>query len=97
MIKLQLSQHFCRVGVTIMMWLLYIQKLQYMHFRFDYLWSVTTYDIIFADVVRYIIKHLFYETAWSIQFWSHKNDITSLVKIHGEYSPAACIVHTKFD
>ena len=28
-----------------------------MHFQFDYLSSVRTYDIIFA-VVRYIIKHL---------------------------------------
>ena len=28
-----------------------------MHFQSDYLFSVATYDIIFA-VVRYIIKHL---------------------------------------
>ena len=35
-----------------------------MHFEFDYLCSVTTYDIIFfAAVIRYIIKHLFYEIA----------------------------------
>ena len=51
----------------------------------------------FAAVVRYIIKHLFYETAWSILFWSHKDDVTSLVKVHREYSPAARILHTKFD
>ena len=29
-------------------------------------------------------KHLFYETAWSILFWSHKNDVTSLVKFWKE-------------
>ena len=61
----------------IMLWLLYIKKLQYMHFHFDYFFRVATYDIIFA-VVRYIIKHLFDETAWSILFWNHKNDVTSL-------------------
>ena len=38
----------------IMLWLLYIQKLQYMHFRYDCFCSVATYDIIFG-VVRYII------------------------------------------
>ena len=32
----------------IMLWLLYIQKLQSMHFQFDYLCSVATYDIIFC-------------------------------------------------
>ena len=68
-----------------------------MHFQSDYLCSVTTYDIIFAAVAQYIIKHLFYETAWSILFWSHKNDVTSLVKVHREYSPSARILHTKFD
>ena len=67
-----------------------------MHFQFDYFRSVTTYDIIFA-VVRYIIKHLFYETAWSIWFWNHKNEVTSLVKVHIEYSPAARYLHTKSD
>ena len=67
-----------------------------MHFQFDYLSSVATYDIIFY-VVQYIIKHLFYETAWSILFWKHKNDVTSPVKVHREYSPVARILHTKFD
>ena len=67
-----------------------------MHYQFDYFWSVATYDIIFA-VVRYIIKHLFYETAWSILFWNHKNDVTSLVKVHREYSPAARFLYEKFD
>ena len=38
-----------------------------MHFQFAYFYNVATYDIIFG-VVRYIIKHLFYETAWSILF-----------------------------
>ena len=38
---------------------LYIKELlQYMHFQFDYLCSVTIYDIIFAAVARYVIKHL---------------------------------------
>ena len=83
MITLQLSQHLsrilCRVGVTssnfvscrsdIMLQHLFIQELlQYMHFQFDYLCSVTTYDIIFAAVARYIIKHLFNETARSILY-----------------------------
>ena len=54
----------------------------------------TTY---FFGVVRYIIKHLFYETAWSILFLNHANDVTSLVKVHKEYSPAARILHTKSD
>ena len=26
------------------------------------------------------LKHLFYETAWSILFWNHKNDVTNLLK-----------------
>ena len=37
-----------------------------MHFQFDYLCSVITYEIFFAAGAQYIIKHLFYETAWSI-------------------------------
>ena len=57
-----------------------------MHFQFDYFCSVATYDIIFG-VVRYIIKHLFYEIA--------SNDVKSEVKVHREYSPAARILHTK--
>ena len=36
-------------------------------------------------VVMYIIKQLFYETAWSILFQNHANYVTSLVKIHREY------------
>ena len=37
---------------------MFIQKeVQYMHFQFDCLFSITTYDIIFAVVVQYIIKH----------------------------------------
>ena len=57
MIKLHLSQHFCRatkifcraawVHVVYMLWLLHILKLQYMHFQFAYFCSVGTYDIIF--------------------------------------------------
>ena len=47
----------------IMLQHLYIQELQYIHFQFDYLCSVTMYDIIFlAAVAWYIMKHLFYET-----------------------------------
>ena len=41
----------------------------------------------FASVVQYIIKHLFYETASSTLFGSHKRDVTSLVKVHREHSP----------
>ena len=52
----------------IMLQHLHIQELQYMHFQFDYSCSVTTYGIIFAAVARYIIKHLFCETEWSILF-----------------------------
>ena len=76
MIKLQLSQHFCRATKNIVsrdmsfmsrrsdivLWLLQIQKLQYILFQFAYFCNVATYDIIFG-VVWYIIKHLFYETA----------------------------------
>ena len=32
-----------------------------------------------------------------ILFWNHTNDVTSLVKVHREYLPAARILHTKFD
>ena len=47
----------------------------------------------FFTVVQHVIKRLFYETAWSMLFWSHKNDVTSLVKISqriltcGSYTP----------
>ena len=42
------------------------------------------------------------ETAWSILFWNHANDVKSLVKVHREYShreysPVGRILHTKFD
>ena len=67
-----------------------------MYFQFAYFCSAAPFDIIFG-VVRYIIKHLFYETAWSILFWNNANDVTSLVKAHREYSPVARILHTKFD
>ena len=50
-----------------------------MHFQFDFLCSVTTYDITFATVFQYIVKYLFYG--------SHKNDVTSLIKVHRGYSP----------
>ena len=80
----------------VMLWLLHIQKLQYMHFQFAYFCSAATYEIIFG-VVRYIIKHLFYETAWSILFWNHADDFIRLIKVHRKYSPAARILHTKFD
>ena len=59
--------------------------------------AVLRHTTYFFAAVRYIIKHLFYETAWSIPFWKHKNDVTSLVKVHREYSPAARILHTKFE
>ena len=67
----------------VMLWLLHIYQFQYMYFQFSCFCSVATYNIIFG-VVQYIIKHLFCETAWSILFWNHKNDITSLVKVHKE-------------
>ena len=64
----------------IMLRLLYIKELQYMHFQFDCLCIDTTCDTFFTAVVRYIIKHLFYETAWSILFWGHKNDVTNILR-----------------
>ena len=67
-----------------------------MHFQFDYFCSVMIYGIIFA-VAWYIIKHLFYETAWSILFWNHKTDVTTLVKVNREYSPVIRILQTKLD
>ena len=74
-IQLQLSQHFCcatiifcratrvscRVGVTYVMAFTHLEVAIH-DFQFAYFCSVATYDIIFG-VVRYIIKHLFYETA----------------------------------
>ena len=30
-------------------------------------------------------------------FEANRNDVTSLVKVHREYSPLAGILHTKFD
>ena len=57
-----------------------------MHFQFDHLCSVTTYDI-FAAVLQYITEYLFHETAWPILFWSPKNDVTGLVKFQIEYWP----------
>ena len=38
---------FMSLRSDIMLWLLYILKLQHMHFPFDYFCSVATYDIIF--------------------------------------------------
>ena len=31
-----------------------------------------------------------------LYYFENKNDVTNLVKIHREYSPAARILHTKF-
>ena len=106
-IKLQLSQHFCRatkifcratwvscrIGVT----------LYYDFYTFrscnTCAFSLPTFAVLrhttFFGVVWYIIKH-FYETAWSILFWNHANDVRSLIKVHREYSPGARILHTKF-
>ena len=42
-------------------------------------------------------KTLILWSSWSILFWNHANDVTSLVKVHREYSPAARILRTKFD
>ena len=102
MIKLQLSQYFCRatrvscrVGVTLCC--------DFYIFRSC---NTCTYSLppfaalrhtTFYGVARYIVKHLFYETAWSILFWNHTNYIISLVKVQREYSPVARILHTKFD
>ena len=108
MIKLQLSQHFCRatkifcratwvscrVGVT-----LCCDFYRFRSCKLSVCLILQCCDIRhnFFAVVWYIIKHLFYETAWSILFWNHKNDVRSLVKVHREYSPAARILHTKID
>ena len=89
MIKLQLGQHFCRatwvscrVGVTLCCDFYTFRSCNACTF------SLTTFSVlrhttlIFAAVAWYMIKHLFYETAWSILFWNHKNGVISLVKIH---------------
>ena len=84
----------------IMLWLLHFRSCNTCtsctHFSLP-TFAVLQHATLFFGVVRYIIKHLFYESAWSILFWNHANDVTSLVKIHREYSPAARILHTKFD
>ena len=50
---------------------------------------VKCYDIrqflLMSSGILIIIKHLFYEKAWSILFWSHKNGVINLVKIHRDY------------
>ena len=85
-------------GSDIMLSLLYILKLQYMHFQFDYFCSVATYGIIFwCSPVYYKILILWNSLIYGILFWNHKSDVTSLVKVHRECSPAAHILHTKFD
>ena len=58
-----------------------------MHFLFDYLCSVATYDIIFC------CRPVYYKTLiqWNSLIYTllkPSNDVTSLVKVHGEYEPA---------
>ena len=98
MIKLQLSQHFCLFLSRDMSFMSHESDIMLWHAPSVWL-LVQCCDIEqkFFAVVCYIIKHLFNGTAWSILFWNHKNDVTSLVKVHREYLPLACILHTKFD
>ena len=42
-------------------------------------------------------QHLFYETAWSILFWNHKNYVTSLVKFCMEKTSRRRIFSVDFD
>ena len=102
MIKLHLSQHFwratrvsCHVGVTLCRDFYTFRSCNICSFSLP-TFAVLRHSTIFG-VVRYIMKYLFYETAWSILFWNHANDVTNLVNVHREYSPAARILHTKFD
>ena len=47
----------------------------------NYAYSITNSTLLIGFLSRQIsIQHLFYETAWSIPFWNHKNDVTRLVK-----------------
>ena len=72
------------------------------------IFSLTTSAVLWISLYIYDIRHnfccccpvhykTFYETAWSILFWSHKIDVTNLVKVHREYSSTARILDTKFD
>ena len=110
MINLQLSQHFCRttkmfchatwvwcrVGVTLCCDFYTFRSCNTCTFSLP-TFALLRHTTQFFGVVRYIIKHLFYETAWSILSWNHANDVTSQVKVHREYSPEAHILHTKSD
>ena len=94
-IRLRLSQNICRaskifrrgtqvsycVGVTLC---LYVQKV---HFHFDYLCGVTAYDIIFADVVQYIIQ-LFGPLLSDIRLiWQGGTDIGLSLHLFGKGQP----------
>ena len=59
--------------------------------------SVATYDIIFCCRPVYYKTQLFYETAWSILFWNHKNDVTSLVKFCMENTSRRRVFSVNFD
>ena len=60
--KPQLSQHFCRMKKYPAVQHEFHVPLEWhhvetlIHFDFDYFFSITTYDIIFSVVVRYIIN-----------------------------------------
>ena len=54
-----------------------------MHFQFDYLCSVTTYNILVLQLSSVYYKTI--HTILSILFLSNKNDVTSLVDVHIDY------------
>ena len=104
MIKLQLSQHLSRNKNILSRDMSFMSRRSDIVVTFIHLEScnrLTTFTVLrhttIFSVVWYIMKQLFYETAWSVPFWNHNNDVTSLVKVHTEYSPAARVLHTKFD
>ena len=48
-----------------------------------------------VDIYMSMIK--FYETAWSVLFWSHKNDVTSLIKFWMENTSRRQVYSVNFD
>ena len=65
-----------------------------MHFQFDYFCSVTTYD-------NFLVSSGILENTYSMKqpdlYYFETMQMTSLVKVHREYSPTARILHTQFD
>ena len=100
--KTPVKSTFCYAtrSSDVMLWLLYFKKLQYMHFQFDYFCSVATYDIMFCcRPVYYKTLILWDSLIYTILKpckWRHKPSQSSQ-RIRAAYSPAARILHIKFD